>query len=107
MAQRARLRRVGQDDKDKCQRKEIWEKCSAGSHLEKLAIDGKIMDAAIKYRYSLRKPWGLFSNAVRHGAGLTRQVHRDLELGARYGLSKGMLSSCCERFAAIVNATRA
>lgn len=67
----ARLRRVGQDDRDKCKRKTIWEEFGAASHFEKLAINGKIMDAATKYEYPLRKPWGSFSSAVRHGAGLT------------------------------------
>ena len=49
------------------------------SRFEELATNGKTRNAAIEYRYSLHKPWGLFSDMVR--AALTRQVHRDLELG--------------------------
>ena len=55
MAQQAKLKRVAQDSKDKSQRKAIWEKCSATNHHEKLAINGKIRDIAIKYGCPLRK----------------------------------------------------
>ena len=65
MAQRARLRRVAQDNKDGSQRKAIWKKCGATGHLEKLAIGGQIRDIAIKYGCPLRKPWGSFGDAVR------------------------------------------
>ena len=56
-AKRASLRRVAQDNRDKRQRKAIWEECGAASHLEKLAINCKIRDAAVEYGYPLRKPW--------------------------------------------------
>ena len=52
--------------------------CGATSHLEKLTINGKIRDIAIKYGCSLCKPWGSFSDAVR--AALTYQAHRDAEM---------------------------
>lgn len=97
MAQQARPRRVARDYKEKSQRKAIWEKCGAASRLEKRAINGKIRDAAAKYGYPLRKSWGSFDGKVR--AALTYQVRRDLELGARYGLSKNdvelMLRTIC------------
>ena len=86
MAPRARLARVAQDNKDKSQRKAIWQKCGATNRLEKLAINGKTRHVASESGYPLRKPWGSFSDAVR--AALAHQVHRDLELGARYDLSK-------------------
>ena len=97
MAQRARIRRAAQDKRDKCQCNGIWEKCGAASQLEKLAINGKIRDAAIRYGHPLRKPWGSFSDVVR--AALTHQVYRDLELGVRYGLNESdvelMLRTIC------------
>ena len=97
MAQRENLRRVAQDNRDECQRKAIWEKCGAASHLEKQAINGKARSAAIEYGHPLRKPWGSFSDVVL--AAPKKQMHRNLDLGVRCGLSKSgvelMLQTIC------------
>ena len=85
------------------QRKAIWQKCGATNHLEKLAINDKIRDMAIKYGYPLRKPSGSFSDAVR--AALTHQVHRDSNLEPDTVRARATLSPCCARSAAIVDET--
>ena len=97
MAQLARVRRIAQDKREQRQRATIWQKCGATSHLEKIAINGKIRDMASAHGFPLRRPWGSFPEEVR--VALRNQLCRDPELGVRYDLSKReselMLKTIC------------
>ena len=86
VAQRARVRRIAQEKREQRQRAAIWQKCGATSHLDKLAINGRIRDMASTHGFPLRMPWGSFREEAR--VALRDQLCRDPELGVRYGLSK-------------------